>query len=195
MESNNTQELVKARIEFNKLILEESFIKDSQGQRSEFTSLEQIQTVTTKCMNQCGLFIDQHLDSENGNIYLITTLSHISDQYKRSKVFLYKEEWLTDMQKHTLMAGIKTYQQRYEWRALLGIGRGQEDGESSQESVEDSRYITKNQGFELYGMFKDHPKIKTQLFAYYGINHTDKLPADKFEEAKDIIQGLLEKKG
>jgi hypothetical protein len=58
----------------------------------------------------------------------------------------------------------------------------------------DVKTISKQQSFELYNLFKDHPEIKAQFFEYYGIGHSDDLPIEKFSEAKKILEAKIAKK-
>lgn len=190
-ESAELQELIKARIAFNERLLESPIGKDAKSNRGSYLSLEALQEATIHIMNQVGLYVEQTSVCENGKEYLVTTLRHISGQYTRSVGYLYEEQANMDAMKAQECGKIMTYKQRYQWRSILNVGRGSEDAE---DVMTKSNTITKQQSFELYNLFKDHPEIKAQFFEYYKIGHSDELPVDKFEEAKKILEAKIAKK-
>lgn len=188
LESDELQELIKARIAFNALLLESPIGKDAKSNRGAYLSLEALQEATIAMMNKVGLYIEQTTDCENDKEYLITTLRHISGQFTRSVGYLYEEQKNMDAIKAQECGKIMTYKQRYQWRSILNIGRGSEDAEDVMPT------ITKMQSSELYNLFKDHPEIKAQFFEYYNIKHTDELPAEKFSEAKKVLEAKIARK-
>ena len=130
LESDDLKELIKARIEFNKAVAINPIEKDASSNRGDYLSLETLQEKTNAIMNPLGLYIDQTTICDNGSEYLITTLNHTSGQFRRSVGWLFKEEneMTTDLAKE--FGGIMTYKQRYQWRSMLGIGRGSQDAET-----------------------------------------------------------------
>lgn len=191
LESNELQELIKARIAFNALLLESPIGKDAKSNRGSYVSLEALQEATIHLMNQVGLYVEQVTVCGEGKEYLVTTLRHISGQYTRSIGYLFEELPNMDALKAQEYGKLMTYKQRYQWRSILNVGRGSEDAE---DCAPKSNTITKQQSFELYNLFKDHPEIKAQFFEYYGIGHSDDLPTEKFSEAKKILEAKIAKK-
>lgn len=191
MESADLAELIKARIAFNERLLESPIGKDAKSNRGAYLSLEALQESTIHIMNQVGLYIEQTTTCYNGREYLVTTLRHISGQYTRSVGYLFEEPTNMDALKAQECGKIMTYKQRYQWRSILNVGRGSEDAE---DVMPKSNTISKQQSFELYNLFKDHPEIKAQFFEYYGIGHSDDLPIEKFSEAKKILEAKIAKK-
>lgn len=187
LESDDLKELIKARLAFAKELMEHPIGKDTTGNRGDYISLEGLQDGTNAIMNPLGLYIEQTTDCENGKEYLITTLYHTSGQYKRSIGYLFKEEDEMDGELAKICGSIMTYKQRYQWRSILGIGRGSEDVEDMDTSKDSGQYITDQQSKELFFLFKDHKDIQTQVFDFYKVSHSSKIPADKYEEAKKCI--------
>jgi hypothetical protein len=191
LESSELQELIKARIAFNDRLLESPIGKDAKSNRGSYLSLEALQESTIHLMNQVGLYIEQTTLCDNGKEYLVTTLRHISGQYTRSVGYLFEELANMDAMKAQEYGKIMTYKQRYQWRSILNVGR---DSEDIEEAAPKSNTISKQQSFELYNLFKDHPEIKAKFFEYYGISHSDELPTDKFLEAKKVLEANVSKK-
>lgn len=188
LESDDLKELIKARIAFNIELLAHPIEKDAEGNRGPYLSLEGLQNGTNVLMNPLGLYIDQTTDSENGKEYLITTLHHTSGQFKRSVGYLFREEENMTGELAKTCGGIMTYKQRYQWRSILGIGRGSEDIEDIDTSEEtDYKCVSDVQAKDIYFLIKDHKDIQAEVFKHYNIGHTTKLPADKYEEAKKCI--------
>jgi hypothetical protein len=187
IESDELSELIKARIEFDKQLLNKPIGKDAKGNRGAYMSLENLQEQTIALMAPLGLTIKQTTIVDNGNEYLVTTLRHQSGQFERSIAYLFKHEPQMDGEMAKLAGSLMTYTQRYQWRSLLGIGRGSEDIEDTDTS-NDNNYITKAQSYELYNLMRDHKDIQSQMFDYYKISHSDKLPKEKFEEAKTVVK-------
>jgi hypothetical protein len=192
MESDELQELIKARLQFNKLLLESPIGKDAQGNRGSYLSLEALQEATIQLMNQVGLFIEQTTLCDNGKEYLVSTLRHSSGQYTRSIGYLYKEEDAMDCEFAKLCGAMMTYKQRYQWRSILNVGRGSEDVENEPSH---SNTVTKQQSFELYNLMKDRKDIMSLVFKRYDIKHCDNIPKDKYEEVKTIITTALNVRG
>lgn len=190
LESIETKEIIKARISFNNALINSPIVKDAKSNRGSYVSLEALQEGTINLMNKEGLEIEQVTVTDNGKEYLVTTLRHISGQFIRSIGYLFEEVANMDAMKAQECGKIMTYKQRYQWRAILNVGRGAEDAED----VVVSNTITKQQSYELYLLFKDHPDIKAQFFEYYGIGHSDELPSDKFIEAKKVLEAKIAKK-
>jgi GTP cyclohydrolase FolE2 len=188
LESDSTAELTKARIAFNIELMKSSISKDAKSNRGSYLSLEALQEATIHIMNQVGLYIEQVTFCDNNKEYLLTTLRHISGEWARSVGYLYEEPAGMDAMKAQECGKIMTYKQRYQWRSILNVGRGSEDAEDASDT------ITKQQSFELYNIFKDHPEIKAQFFEYYNIGHSDELPAEKFAEAKKALEAKVAKK-
>lgn len=140
LESDDLKELIKARLEFDKLIQNNPIGKDAKGNRGEYLSLEGLQEATIAIMEPLGLTIKQTTDCENGKEYLITTLRHRSGQYERSVGYLFKEEDNMDGELAKLCGAIMTYKQRYQWRSILGVGRGSEDVENMDTSRQAKQY-------------------------------------------------------
>lgn len=191
LESDELKDLIKARIQFNDKLLESPIGKDAKSNRGAYLSLEALQEATIYIMNQVGLYIEQTSVCENGKEYLVTTLRHVSGQFTRSVGYLFEEQANMDAMKAQECGKIMTYKQRYQWRSILNVGRGSEDAE---DVAPKSNTISKQQSFELYNLFKDHPEIKAQFFEYYGIGHSDELPVEKFSEAKKILEVKVAKK-
>lgn len=188
LESDDLKELIKARLVFAKELMEHPIGKDTTGNRGDYISLEGLQDGTNAIMNPLGLYIEQTTDCENGKEYLITTLYHTSGQYKRSIGYLFKEEDEMDGELAKICGSIMTYKQRYQWRSILGIGRGSEDIEDIDTSEEtDYKCVSEVQAKDIYFLVKDHKDIQAEVFKHYNIGHTTKLPADKYEEAKKCI--------
>lgn len=127
LESDDIKLLIKARIEFDKRLRENPIEKDARGNRGAYVSLESLQEKTGAIMSPLGLCMEQTTLPSNGKEYLITTLRHESGQFIRSIGYLYKEEEEMDGELAKLCGAIMTYKQRYQWRAILCIGRGSED--------------------------------------------------------------------
>ena len=191
LESNELQELIKARIAFNVMLMESPIGKDAKSNRGAYVSLEALQEATIHLMNQVGLYIEQVTICGDGKEYLVTMLRHVSGQYTRSIGYLYEEQGNMDALKAQEYGKLMTYKQRYQWRSILNVGRGSEDAE---DVTPKANTITKQQSFELYNLFKDHPEIKAQFFEYYNIGHSDELPSEKFAEAKKILEAKIAKK-
>jgi hypothetical protein len=86
-----------------------------------------------------GLMIDQTTVCENESEYLITTLTHISSgQFKNSVGWLFKEQNEMCGKIAEDLGGVLTYKQRYQWRLILGIGRGAEDAQSIKKNSKDN---------------------------------------------------------
>ena len=131
LESDELKDIIKARIAFNKLLLETSIDKDAKSNRGSYLSLEALQEATIALMDRVGLYIEQTTVCNNGKEYLITTLRHTSGQFTRSIGYLFKEEDIMDAAIAQEFGKITTYKQRYQWRSILNIGRGSEDAENS----------------------------------------------------------------
>lgn len=187
LESDNLQELIKARIQFNDMLLESPIVKDATSNKGDYVSLEALQEATITIMNKVGLYVEQTTLCENGKEYLVTTLRHISGQYTRSVGYLYEELAGMDSMKAQECGKIMTYKQRYQWRSLLNVGRGQSDAEEAIDHKEIKKAPFNPKGLELWNLMKDHKDIQAQVFQYYKINNTNELPDDKFEEAKRVI--------
>lgn len=127
LESDQLDLLIKARIEFDKRILDNPISKDAKGNRGAYVSLEYLQEQTIAVMAPLGLTIKQTTIVEDGNEYLVTTLRHESGQYERSIAYLFKHEPVMDGELAKLTGSMMTYMQRYQWRTILSIGRGSED--------------------------------------------------------------------
>lgn len=140
LESDDLKDLIKARLEFDKAIQNNPIGKDAKGNRGAYLSLEGLQEATIAIMEPLGLTIKQTTDCENGKEYLITTLRHKSGQFERSVGYLFKEEDSMDGELAKLCGAIMTYKQRYQWRSILGIGRGSEDVEDMDTSRQPRQY-------------------------------------------------------
>ncbi len=134
LQSDDIVELIQAQIQFNILMEKEDIIKDSKGVRGKYAALEQLQDVTKPLLSQVGLTLEQTTFCDNNVEYLVTTLYHKSGQYVRSVGFLYNEVARNDTVQE--QCSIMTYKQRYQWRAILCLGRGSED-------IEDCKQPTK----------------------------------------------------
>jgi len=140
LESEQLDKLIKARIEFDRTILENPIGKDAKGNRGAYLSLENLQEKTIDIMAPLGLTIKQTTIVDNGNEYLVTTLRHESGQYERSVAYLFKHEPVMDGELAKLAGSLMTYAQRYQWRAMLSIGRGSEDIEDIDTSRQPKAY-------------------------------------------------------
>jgi len=127
LESDDVKELMQSRWQFNIELQKVDIVKDDEGYNGKFVSLEKIQEITNAIMIPLGLMIEQTTVCADGSEYLITTLHHVpSGQFRRSIGWLFKEESGMASKTAEEFGGILTYKQRYQWRCILGVGRGED---------------------------------------------------------------------
>jgi hypothetical protein len=197
LESDNLNELIKARIAFNKLLLETSIDKDAKSNRGSYLSLEALQEATISLMDKVGLYIEQTTACDNGKEYLITTLRHTSEQYTRSIGYLFKEEDVMDATLAQEFGKIMTYKQRYQWRSILNIGRGSEDAENSNFSRNNqytkpvlSSKISYAQENAILDIVKKHNGLKEALLKGLKIGALSDLKPQDYDTALDTAKKM-----
>ena len=200
LESDELNELIAARIEFDKAMLLKPIEKDATGNRGAYLSLENLQEHTIAVMAPLGLSIKQTTVVDNGNEYLVTTLRHKSGQYERSVAYLFKHEPEMDGELAKLAGSMMTYTQRYQWRSMLCVGRGQDDIESSKGSYnkQASQQKVTSSGpkmslahqAEILKIIKGDTEAVQELCRVLDVARFEELADSEFEKLKRLAQEL-----
>lgn len=190
--------LAKAQGEFPEISKDKSIVYKTV--KRSYTSLENIIKTIKGILSKYGLSVTQRQRIEDNNIYLVTRLSHNSGQWMDSWAYLAPIGLNSTEQQNFGTA--KTYQRRYELLAVLNLSPSDEtdndgnpiDVQPEDGAEKDVETINKDQSFELYNLFKDHPEIKAKFFDFYKISHSEQLPLEHFVNAKKALEASIAKK-
>lgn len=85
-----------------------------------------------------------------------------------------------------------TYLERYTLFALLGLAsKDDDDGNGAGDPVGE---ITQEQGQELLGMIRDTGADLDRFLAHFGISMVERLPANRYAEAKKLLEAKQKRK-
>jgi ERF superfamily len=196
LQSNEIHELVKALIKAKKNI--KKVRVDDESNFGKFVSLDQIRDDVEGHLLEQGLVFTQTRFTQEGIVYLYTRLFHDSGQFIGSVVPLLIPENAQSIDK--AYGSAMSYQRRYELYGLLGLGKGEDndpDKEEHRSSHKPALPSNNNQLsavklsvlFDLLSRCK--PETEKALCQSYGIKTLAQLDWRKFDEVKDILEGLV----
>lgn len=126
LQSSEINEVVKALLKVQKEI--KPAIKGAENPhfKSKYADLASVVEVSRKLLTSNGLVVTQHPVVEDGNLYLITRLTHESGQWFSC---LYPIN--PTKQDPQAMGSAMTYARRYSYSALIGIVTDDDDGNAA----------------------------------------------------------------
>lgn len=128
LQSKEINELVKALLKVQKEIKPAIKSAENPHFKSKYADLASVVEVSRKLLTSNGLVVTQHPSVMEGNLYLITRLTHESGQWFSS---LYPvNPTKPDPQ---AMGSALTYARRYSYSALVGIVTDDDDGNAASE--------------------------------------------------------------
>ena len=129
--SEQTKDLVAAIINFKAAVQKLDLQGNKKGGFGYYNTLEKIESIAQSLGAEFGLDIDQYTHTEGNAIYLITEVSHISGQWRRSVCYLCSTDLIKDDKSMKPYGCLRTYNRRYELSTLLGIGNDAPDPEET----------------------------------------------------------------
>ena len=196
LQSDEIGELVKAMIaaeaEYSNIIA------DDGGNWGSFASLDAIRDVTKPALAKYGLRYDQGPSWHEGNVFIVSSLNHISGQWKRWYMPISIADNARD---HNQAWGAsQSYQRRYSSYGILGLGKGDDnDPESTKEGREKapvqqqpaSNAISEKQLGLLKVKLGGNAEREAKLCAHYKIATLAQLPWKHMSEAINILDGKV----
>jgi len=164
--------------------------KDAKGQ-FDYAQLDTIFYYIIPKLAACNVHLEQSDITYGGHIYLRTSVTHSSGEFKASYAYLYPEELIRTGFKNPQEAGklqqtlgtIKSYQCRYALKNFLCLPVMDRD-------FDDGEYITDQQALALYDIAKgDAVKLAT-LLEQLGVESDSKIKAEDYDNAVEILKVL-----
>ena len=168
---------------------------DDGGNWGPFASLDAIRDVTKIALAKHGLRFDQGPAWHEGAVFIVSSLNHISGQWKRWYMPISIAENTRD---HNQAWGAsQSYQRRYSAYGILGLGKGDEsDPESTPDGREQTQQATRSNSISpkqfalLKAKLQGNAELETAICKRYKITGLAHLPWKHMQE----IVALLDKK-
>lgn len=202
--SESTVKLTEALIKFQKAVLENKLKPEESGNRgNKYAKLEQLYEYCLKKLNNVGLSLDQSDTHHDGSVWVRTTITHISDEFKSSYDYLYPCNFLMENCGTPQETGnaqqakgcIKTYVCRYALKNMLCLPIDDEDFDSVQSTEKKKPFepfalkgcITLDEVNALMNTLKGKPEVKKLLLENFNVKFINQIPAGKYKDAVSFI--------
>ena len=161
--------------------------------KSKYADLESVWEACRDALSKNELAVVQSPDVVDGQVVLITTLSHSSGEWMESKMPL----MLTKQDPQTLGSAL-TYARRYALAAMVGVVQSDDDGEQAMHTHRQSKKtersfqevvskITSKQIEELRFYYDSFPNLEREHLRFFKINSVEDMTQKDFEK---VINGL-----
>lgn len=163
--------------------------------KSNYADLNAVVSASRPFLTKNGLSVIQRVMTDEGKIFLLTRLCHMSGQWMESKCPITPPK--NDIQ--TLGSYI-TYLKRYNYASVVGVVAAEEDDDGekamtssrAKEQIQTIRKtISKEQLEALRQELEGEEELLKNILVGYGIDKLSDLPIDKFEKT---LVGVKERK-
>lgn len=189
--SGSIENITKAMVAFQANI--GHLVKSAKGQ-FDYAPLEDILSYVIPKLNICGIHLEQSSITYGDDVFLRTTVTHISGEFKSSFDYLYPKDLVRRALESSKDAGklqqtlgtIKRYQCRYALQFFLCIPIMEPD-------FDDKPCITDEQSDILYNMAKGDQEILANFMEQLGVKSSIYIKEEDYEAAVDIMKILCNK--
>ncbi len=166
-------------------------IKDSTNPffKSKYADLSSVWNACKAPLTKNGLSVLQTMESQNGQLTLVTTLAHGSGQWIRSFLPI-----ISQKQDAQSIGSAITYMRRYSLAALVGVTTDEDDdGNAATHSSNKHELITKAEADELEKMLMECSNevvknVRNYLKTTQGIHSMQQLPRPVYAAVKKRIE-------
>ena len=189
LQSEQIDQLTSAFVEARKAA--KPFREDSKANYGSYVSIDEIKACTNQALLDNGLSLTQTRTFVEGQIMLVTRLTHISGQWQCSYVPLIIPENPKNVDQ--AYGSSMTYQRRYELYGLFAF-KGEEldpDADKSYQPapVSQSGFVSEKQLGLLKMLLNGNADREAKLCAHYKIDSLAQLPWKQMDEVVKILKG------